>query len=404
LSDTYNEISQTLDERQDTQSGPAASTDSVGRCDPMTEPKPSDDGRLPGLDGLRAVSIVLVLMAHLKTLPGSPRWSLFLAIANHGQFGVEIFFVLSGFLITSLLLKEEKKAGSIDIRQFYIRRAFRILPPAFAYLLFVAMLILAGISAARWSEVVAAACFSRNLVVNGGADTGHFWSLAVEEQFYLTWPFLLVILPCRARLAPLIALLAISPLWRHEYFRLFPQTKLNVVALDYEPLMIGCLLAICRDAKGTLRFLTQAPFQSTWMFASSVLLIVILLSPIGASVTPRVQVFFQLTYDSAIALVINYLIEGKKSHVNWLLNTRPVVHLGKLSYSLYLWQQPFCFEGSALVLPAMWALFPALAGAGFSYYCIEQPALSLRRRFQKEPHGRRTFVRIPVSHRETVST
>ncbi|MBV8782143.1 MAG: acyltransferase, partial [Phycisphaerae bacterium] len=153
----------------------------------------SSPKRIESLDGLRALAIVLVLAFHMRE-SGAFAHAWINAVAAKGQFGVEIFFVLSGFLITMLLLREEQKHGRIDLKMFYIRRGFRILPPAMTYLLVVAVLAIVGVSTAS-GDLATSALFVRNFFSWGSTDTGHFWTLAIEEQFYLLWPLALVVLP-----------------------------------------------------------------------------------------------------------------------------------------------------------------------------------------------------------------
>src|SRR5271156_418327 len=144
--------------------------------------------RLPGLDGIRAISITLVIAHHCFAAPGTPSLGLFDIFAREGAFGVDMFFVLSGFIITTLLLQEEIKSGSFSVSRFYLRRAIRILPPALFYLLVVHLLSFWKLTEVSLADVARAAFFIRNYV-NGPWSTGHFWSLAIEEQFYLVLPF-----------------------------------------------------------------------------------------------------------------------------------------------------------------------------------------------------------------------
>ena len=370
----------------------------------MPPKHPGNSDRLPGLDGLRALSIVLVVSFHLITLPGMPTrlpgWNLFVDVADRGQFGVDIFFVLSGFIITWLLLKEENKTGATDLRQFYVRRAFRILPPALLYLGVVSLLVLAHRSSTTWGEIGSAALFARNLYGPGSFDTGHFWTLAVEEQFYLTWPFLFVLLGKRGRASLLIALLAISPIWHHEYLRLFPNARLNVYEFHYEPLLMGCLLAIARNSQNIARVLSGWFFRSSWIVVAAIAIIATLLSPLERHVGDRIRVLFPLVDYFCIAIVINYLVQGGRSTIDWFLNVGPVVFIGQLSYSLYLWQQLFCLKGATLQLNAPFCFVAAMACAMFSYYIIEQPAIRFRRHLSKGLAIEKSPVGVPVCHDE----
>src|ERR1700733_3368995 len=150
-----------------------------------------DSKRLPSLDGLRAVAISFVLLGHASHTALFPQaWKSVLArLPALGHFGVELFFVISGFVITHSLANEERDNDTVSLRAFYVRRVLRILPPVAAYLLFVFVLQAAGAIDLDRVEWVAALTFTRNFCA-GHWITGHLWSLAVEEQFYLLWPFM----------------------------------------------------------------------------------------------------------------------------------------------------------------------------------------------------------------------
>jgi peptidoglycan/LPS O-acetylase OafA/YrhL len=148
----------------------------------------SPQGRIPSLDGCRAISVFLVLFGHAcetKNLDFSrylPR------LGQVATLGVTVFFVISGYLITSLLLEEERRHGRISLSMFYLRRAFRIWPVAYAYIAVVAALQAAGALTLPRYNLLYAATFTMNLAPQGSWWLGHLWSLAVEEQFYFVWP------------------------------------------------------------------------------------------------------------------------------------------------------------------------------------------------------------------------
>ena len=142
--------------------------------------------RIPSLDGLRAVSIALVISWHSGFLGFGLRR------LDYGNLGVRIFFLISGFLITAILLEELTSAGRIDLRSFYVRRVARIIPAYWCFLATVALLVPTGLVAARYSEFIAALLYYSNYVHVGLALVAT-WSLSVEEQFYLLWPITLVL-------------------------------------------------------------------------------------------------------------------------------------------------------------------------------------------------------------------
>jgi len=147
---------------------------------------------LPTLDGWRALAILAVIFHHANLFSAGPlsdQW-----IFQNGYEGVDVFFAISGLLICWRLLDEESRRGRISLRNFYIRRAFRILPPAVIYLIAIAILSAIGLIHASAKELLASLLFFRNYLVQLGHFsvspwfTGHFWSLSVEEHFYLLLP------------------------------------------------------------------------------------------------------------------------------------------------------------------------------------------------------------------------
>src|SRR5882757_2722259 len=149
--------------------------------------------RIPSLDGLRALSIFLVLVLHSiqRIEITSPVSFLWVGIFN-GSTGVFIFFVISGYLISSLLLREHEKRGSISLRGFYFRRAMRILPPLYVYVRVLLLLGWAGRLPIFKLDIISALFFFHDYALSLMWPLEHFWSLSIEEQFYFIWPLLLL--------------------------------------------------------------------------------------------------------------------------------------------------------------------------------------------------------------------
>ena len=137
--------------------------------------------RIPSLDGLRAISILMVVVGHMGKSGHGPRifWDVYAAL------GVKIFFVISGYLITTILLREHERTNTISLRDFYIRRAYRILPAAFVFMLLMSAIYWQQV---RWWNLAAAVFYVANLDIHRPWIFGHLWSLSIEEQFYLLWP------------------------------------------------------------------------------------------------------------------------------------------------------------------------------------------------------------------------
>ena len=191
------------------------------------------------------------------------------AISLHGTFGVDLFFGISGLLICGRLLDESEKTGGISLRSFYIRRVFRIIPPAFAYLAVVGLLSIAGFIVVSPREWLSSLFFSRNYIImppDTGWYTGHFWSLAVEEHFYLIWPAALVALGAsRARrFTPWLAI-AVA-LWRvvdYVYFhgQIWPGVLSNLIYertdTRFDGLLWGCWIALIASVPAYRAFFSR---------------------------------------------------------------------------------------------------------------------------------------------------
>ena len=199
--------------------------------------------RIPSLDGLRAISIAMVIFGHLVGTRGFPITRLHY---DFGNLGVRVFFVISGFLITHLLLKEQAKIGVISLAGFYKRRALRIFPAFYAYLFVVVALTHFGVIDVSRGDALAAASYTMNYHPVRAWQVGHLWSLSVEEQFYLLWPATLAFLGCRRAAWVAGAWLFIAPLVRAWAYHTHSATIDESFGTVADALAIGCLFAIVR--------------------------------------------------------------------------------------------------------------------------------------------------------------
>jgi len=331
---------------------------------------------IPTLDGWRAVAILLVIGDHLVTAAaGSPSGRTTLS----GQLGVNIFFGLSGFLITSRLLAERP----ISLRRFYIRRVFRILPPAFAYLATLGILGALGLIPLYPKELLGAACFFRNymppnLPDGGGFYTWHFWSLAIEEHFYLFWPPLLK--RARGAALPVAITIAIAgAIWRLiELFReghLYGHTLVGFpwrTDIRIDALMCGAAVAIA----------FTSPAVRTWLGKRVVWILALLLYGL---VVARYGVRPTIWQSALVPILIAGTVARPDDLVGRVLDMAPVRWIGRLSYSLYLWQQlwlPPSWFPHTLGVAQTWPLniLCVFACATASYFFLERPSIRLGQR------------------------
>jgi peptidoglycan/LPS O-acetylase OafA/YrhL len=367
---------------------------------PTTSPLATPE-RIPSLDGLRACSILVVLIAHLAGTHGFPTAVSTIMHNDYvdpGNLAVRVFFVISGYLITALLLAEQRRYGHISLSHFFLRRTFRIFP---AYLLFLA--VMAGASRIggielRPGDVAHALTYTMNYHADRSWYLGHMWTLSVEEQFYLVWPVLFVAVGVRRGIRAALLFVAASPFIRLGVWYLAPGSR-DLIGNSFgtagDAIAIGCLLAAYRDALWTSAWV-RAAVTSRWL--------VPLLLLVGVAIASRTRPGLLLgitVANIAIALGVERCVRRPEGGLGRLLNARPAVFVGTLSYSLYLWQQPFLNRGSDALL----ASFPlnicaAVAFAMLSYYLVEQPMLRVRVQVERAWLRRRTPQVTPAPSHE----
>ena len=377
---------------------PGSPTGATANSQTLPPPSHFRLGYRPALDGLRGCAVLLVFLYHLDYV---------LRVAggrfNCGYVGVDLFFVLSGFLITALLVQEYEQTGSIHFVHFYGRRSLRLAPGL--CLVLAACLLTSAVGASPEEAtgmrlgVLLSACYAGNFswcLPRQPPELAHTWSLAVEEHFYLVWPFLLWgLLRLRLRRRWLAGLLALgvvgSALARAALawgWCLLAGGMLLPGRAD--ALLAGCLLALLAawgllPQAGWPRRLVQAGAG-----AASLLLFVGWPSQWG----PFMIYGGYTLVAGASALVLAAVLTSPPRYVSLLLSAWPLVWVGRLSYALYLWHWPLLFvlvkvwrrwqpESS----PDRWSLALVAVGlslllAALTHYGVERPLLRLKRHFQ----------------------
>ena len=352
--------------------------------------------RLPSLDGWRAIAIVLVMLTHLtETNNFNYNGLLSHYLTVQGDFGVRIFFVLSGFLINYLLLLEYEMMGSISLRNFYVRRSLRIFPVYFAYLFVLLGLSFAGLYKDTLAAWIGAFTFTRDLMGQPISASGHFWSLAVEEQFYLLWPLTLVSFDLLRKKT--LAIIILGAVVVGCFFaRLHscgdvPSLLCRTFFRRYSPLMymdsiaVGCLTSFAVTSRKGGLGAVQLPKVVAWFCGISLLASTALIDvtdKLFASTIVSAQAFL-------IAICIVATVKSSSGIAYWFLNRRLVIELGLISYSLYVWHFMFLgyFMGDPLkVLPIFdWRVWwvPSLVIAYLSFHFFEKPVQRLKRKFER---------------------
>ncbi|MDB4982612.1 MAG: oatA 1 [Myxococcales bacterium] len=337
--------------------------------------------RIPSLDGIRAIAILLVLLGH--SISGLPAAAFLIEWFEVGSFGVSIFFVLSGYLITRLLVEELERDGSISLKRFYIRRFFRIVPAYYLYLTCILVVSRMGGLTVPRSGILPAYLFVWNYAAHAsGWFYGHSWSLSMEEQFYLLWPPVLAALGKARGLRLAVGIILVAPFSRLATYALFPAHRGQITAMLHshgDILMFGALLAL---GSGEDKKDKNEKFERvvSWLFArkAHVVAAFVLFANIliGHALRGSYTLPVGMSVEAAcIALLLLWLVRNPGSWVGRPLNTGPMIFIGSISYSLYLWQQAF-----VALFKFPWSLALTFLAALTSYHLVELPFLRLRDR------------------------
>lgn len=364
----------------------------------------AQSSRISTLDGIRALAISTVIVAHAIAV-FDPQEN-FVHELGHalGRCGVDLFFVLSGFLITSLLIKEHDRNGKIDLGAFFRRRTVRIFPAFYVFLialgafsLFVSNL---HISPKDW--LMDAAYISEYDFGFRNHWTEHVWSLAVEEKFYLLWPLLLVFMGRKKGLSLAAWCIFLEPFIRTALYFKFPAQRELLTTTFHtrcDMLMYGCVLGILlAERKNLVSAFLEKQATVKVMAAAAALVVGVLLDARfrGAYMLP---IGFSIAGISA-ALLIAYVLTYPSATLSRVLSLPAVTWLGRISYSLYLWQQPFFNVANH----SAFGRFPldiicAMTFACASYYGIERPLIAMyaRKAKSRSSHMVETGKLVPAN-------
>lgn len=302
-----------------------------------------------------------------------------------GELGVRIFFVISGFLITHLLLQERARSGKIDKRSFYLRRIFRIFPVFYTYMIVLAVLNLSLNLHVPLPVFLSASLFIQNFALWGtNWFVAHLWSLAVEEQFYLVWPFLFSFVDRLKNVWIVAGMLGLGSLMRSFHYK-YPELSEYFLApffMHADFLFLGCFLAFMLFAhrKKVVRLVNKANPVSVY------LAILALWFFSNFEFHPVYDKIFIPVSGSAVNICIGFLlmyfILKEKTLGYTFLNLPAIRSIGTLSYSLYIWQQLFLSNSEVWVFRTPQNIPFVFAAAWISYTVIEKPFLKLRDRFK----------------------
>jgi peptidoglycan/LPS O-acetylase OafA/YrhL len=344
----------------------------------LTEPDWLWAGRIPCLDGFRGVAILMVLIFHLFSRYGHLFPFVIDRLLIRSGMGVDVFFVISGFLITLLMLRERRTSGRISLKDFYLRRGFRILPAYLALAIAVPVLTrpwtgIEPLSAKQW---VAVATFLSDCVKQPPVVV-HFWTLSIEEHFYLVFPFLFAF-SHRLAAGAAAAVVVVTPLIRYPLLRYSNVLPIPNPATWFvtrsDGIAVGCCLAFLitssyrdnvRVSRGVARVLVT----------SCVAVLILKTFRFPNRWTMWLALATDDTVDSILIAVIVWCCLSHPLTVGRWLNGRWLRQVGLWSYSIYLGQQPFTIDSRLGPLPLRaLCIVPLALGC---YYGIELPALRL---------------------------
>jgi peptidoglycan/LPS O-acetylase OafA/YrhL len=348
-----------------------------------------DRAHLPALDGLRAVAVAIVLVAHAH-----------IRLIHSGGVGVDIFFVLSGFLITGILSSEAERYGTLNLRNFYVRRVLRLAPCL--VLTTILFAVLARIETGSWPLTQLAialthtANWARALFDVRLDAIDHYWSLAAEEQYYLVWPLVIMWLERSIRdngrkgLLLVACALALA-LYRAAMVDTYSPARIYF-GLDthMDGLVLGSGLSYLVKSGRELRHRVLNGKALALLVVPACIAVVLILCRVTWSSPWMGRIGF-FAAAAASALIIYDLVAGSASWLRALLSLAPATYIGRISYGLYLLHLPLfqavdhVFPGVPTRVLAPFKIALAVAAASASYYGMERHFLKLKKRFESRP-------------------
>jgi peptidoglycan/LPS O-acetylase OafA/YrhL len=333
--------------------------------------------RIPSLDGLRAISIIIVMLSHFNH-----HWHLKILdyLVNAGIVGVYIFFVISGFLITTLLIKEKDKQKKIDLKKFYIRRILRIVPLSMIYIITIIMISLVFYKPELRQNYWIPALYLSNI---GGLGIVnylfvHYWSLSAEEQYYILIPSFFKMDIKKFKLSLIIIFFStfFFRFLSSHFSDIWILQLLADITRNLDGLIIGSFLAISYAAhKIPVAFLLK------YKHLLNIVGFSLLLFLNHETNITLLKIFANHSfYSFIIALLIVINIQPSKDYFYKFLNNKYVIKIGVISYSLYIWQQ--LFSSKLIPLPSYINFILAIIIALFSYHFLEMPFLKIKKKFK----------------------
>jgi len=349
-----------------------------------------DTGYFPQLDALRAIAVFFVMIEHW--VPGTYWFKIF----PYGMAGVTLFFVLSGFLITRILLRSRIKSESLNqskfhsLKQFYIRRTLRIFP---IYYITIFILLIFNTNNIRqiftWFLTYTSNIYFY-LIQNWAGSLSHLWTLAVEEQFYIIWPFIMLFVPKRFLFKTIVIIISTGPVFRTVIF-LFSNG--SPAASDF----IHILTPSCMDSFGMGALLAYAliynlkiiDFLKSKLSLISIGCIIVIIVLLFTEENILSVLLFRFCVSVISLFIISKALTGFKGTLRYVFDNKALIYFGKISYGLYLYHKFIPSLLSIFELPVPENMFlkfisyslMLIAIASVSWYLIEKPVNGLKKHF-----------------------
>jgi peptidoglycan/LPS O-acetylase OafA/YrhL len=366
--------------------------------------------KITELTGLRCLAVMMVVIGHAQqtTQGGYSGWLSPLKLFANGYQGVLIFFVLSGFLITNILKSEYLLSGKINYAQFYYRRALRIWPASYTVIIAIVLLSAIGFINVAWQQSVFAALHLWNYSGPLGLKEihashpdgvwyfGHFWSLALEEQFYWVWPPLLIFLLRYKNNRILPALIISIPIVRMATYVLFPGLRDYLGMMlhtSVDAMLIGCYAALKQEKIKSI--MDSSKYTST-ICTISIFILLFAIPPIANNYGGYWNATYGRTIEAVLASILMLsLINIKDFWLSKILRTRIFIFIGTISFSLYLWQQIFLGINSPFAFKFPFNIIQAIAVASLSYWLIEMPFLRIKDKRKSKINNSNSDILLP---------